>query len=85
MTVASHEGISITPYSNHVITIPDKYVIVGAHIDSWIQGAVDSGTGYTIMQELSRTFAYHIGKGIYESILYLAVYTKRLNSNIVFI
>ena len=44
--------------------ISDKYVIVGAHIDSWIQGAVDSGTGYTIMQELSRSFAYHIGKGL---------------------
>lgn len=41
----------------------DKYVIIGSHIDSWIQGAVDSGTGYTVIQELARTFAYHIGKG----------------------
>lgn len=42
---------------------PDRYVIVGAHIDSWIQGAVDAGTGYTVIQELARTFAYHIGQG----------------------
>ncbi|XP_060589328.1 putative N-acetylated-alpha-linked acidic dipeptidase [Ruditapes philippinarum] len=41
----------------------DKYVIIGSHIDSWIQGGVDSGTGYTVIQELARTFAYHIGKG----------------------
>lgn len=41
----------------------DKYVIIGTHVDSWIQGAVDSGTGYTVIQELARTFAYHIGKG----------------------
>lgn len=41
----------------------DKYVIIGAHIDSWMQGAVDAGTGYTVIQELARTFAYHIGEG----------------------
>ncbi|KAH3821033.1 N-acetylated-alpha-linked acidic dipeptidase 2-like isoform X2 [Dreissena polymorpha] len=41
----------------------DKYVIIGAHIDSWMQGGVDSGTGYTILQELARCFAYHMNKG----------------------
>lgn len=61
--IIQHRDISniIAVIQGHFET--DKYVIVGAHIDSWIQGAVDSGTGYTIMQELSRTFAYHIGKG----------------------
>lgn len=43
----------------------DKYVIIGSHIDGWMQGAVDSGTGYTVLQELARTFAYHIDKGKY--------------------
>ncbi|XP_052760356.1 N-acetylated-alpha-linked acidic dipeptidase 2-like isoform X1 [Mya arenaria] len=42
---------------------PDKYIIIGAHIDSWIQGAVDSGSGYTVLQELARCFAYHVNKG----------------------
>ena len=45
------------------VIFSDKYVIIGAHIDSWIQGGVDSGTGYTVIQELARTFSYHIGKG----------------------
>lgn len=38
-------------------------MIVGSHIDSWIQGGVDSGTGYTVIQELARTFAYHVDQG----------------------
>ncbi|KAL4221698.1 N-acetylated-alpha-linked acidic dipeptidase 2 [Mactra antiquata] len=41
----------------------DKYIIVGSHIDSWIQGGVDSGSGYTVIQELARTFAYHVEQG----------------------
>ncbi|WAR15323.1 FOLH1-like protein [Mya arenaria] len=41
----------------------NKYIIIGAHIDSWIQGAVDSGSGYTVLQELARCFAYHVNKG----------------------
>lgn len=34
----------------------DKYVIIGAHIDSWTKGAVDSGTGYGVIWELARGF-----------------------------
>lgn len=35
----------------------DKYVIVGAHVDSWTQGAVDSGSGYAILMELVKSFS----------------------------
>ncbi|XP_029642132.1 N-acetylated-alpha-linked acidic dipeptidase 2 isoform X2 [Octopus sinensis] len=35
----------------------DKYIIVGAHVDSWTQGAVDSGSGYAILMELVKSFS----------------------------
>ncbi|KAJ8320467.1 hypothetical protein KUTeg_002054 [Tegillarca granosa] len=34
----------------------DRYIIIGAHVDSWTQGAVDAGTGYAVLWELARTF-----------------------------
>ncbi|KAK3581371.1 hypothetical protein CHS0354_016217 [Potamilus streckersoni] len=41
----------------------DKYIIVGAHIDSWTEGAIDAGTGYAVLRELARSFSHHVGKG----------------------
>ena len=41
----------------------DKYVIIGAHIDSWTKGAVDSGTGYSVIWELARGFGALINGG----------------------
>jgi hypothetical protein len=41
------------------------YVIIGAHIDSWTKGAVDSGTGYSVIWELARGFGALINGGKY--------------------
>ncbi|KAK3100468.1 hypothetical protein FSP39_020540 [Pinctada imbricata] len=37
---------------------PDKYVIVGAHYDSWTRGAVDGSSEFAVMSELIRSFSY---------------------------
>lgn len=42
----------------------DRYIIIGAHIDSWNKGAVDSASGYAVLWELLRTFSFHTQKGI---------------------
>ncbi|XP_021363831.1 N-acetylated-alpha-linked acidic dipeptidase 2-like [Mizuhopecten yessoensis] len=41
----------------------DKYIIVGAHIDSWTKGAVDAGSGYAVIWELARAFTSKVEKG----------------------
>ena len=41
----------------------DKFIIVGAHIDSWTKGAVDSGTGYGVIWELARGFGSLVHNG----------------------
>ncbi|KAK6182867.1 hypothetical protein SNE40_010455 [Patella caerulea] len=42
---------------------PDHFVIIGSHIDSWTQGAVDAGTGFAILMDLARTFSDQIVEG----------------------
>ncbi|ESO82943.1 hypothetical protein LOTGIDRAFT_134181 [Lottia gigantea] len=42
---------------------PDRFVIVGSHIDSWTQGIVDSGTGFSILMDLARTFSDQVMAG----------------------
>lgn len=34
----------------------DRYVIVGCHYDAWFFGAVDPGSGISILMELARVF-----------------------------
>ena len=41
----------------HVAWAADRYVIIGAHIDSMTMGAVDAGTGYAVLMELVRVFS----------------------------
>ncbi|XP_022343266.2 putative N-acetylated-alpha-linked acidic dipeptidase [Crassostrea virginica] len=41
----------------------DRYIIIGAHIDSWNRGGVDSASGYAVLWELLRTFSFHTKKG----------------------
>ncbi|XP_041378101.1 putative N-acetylated-alpha-linked acidic dipeptidase isoform X2 [Gigantopelta aegis] len=38
----------------------DQYVIVGAHIDTWTQGAIDAGTGFSVIMDVARTFSDQI-------------------------
>ena len=45
------------------VLISDQYVIVGAHIDTWTQGAVDAGTGFSIIMDIARTFSDQIRLG----------------------
>ncbi|XP_066920251.1 N-acetylated-alpha-linked acidic dipeptidase 2-like [Clytia hemisphaerica] len=33
---------------------PDRYVMLGNHIDSWVNGAVDATSGTTVMMEIAR-------------------------------
>ncbi|XP_066928213.1 glutamate carboxypeptidase 2-like [Clytia hemisphaerica] len=33
---------------------PDRYVMLGNHIDSWVKGAVDATSGTTVMMEIAR-------------------------------
>ena len=44
-------------------THPKEWVIVGAHRDSWGPGAIDNGTGTTVLTEIARVFgaAYRAG------------------------
>ena len=42
---------------------PDKWVIIGAHRDAWIYGAVDDGSGMSIIMELARSFGEEHKKG----------------------
>ena len=32
----------------------DRYVMLGNHIDSWVNGAVDATSGTTVMMEIAR-------------------------------
>ncbi|XP_061198017.1 putative N-acetylated-alpha-linked acidic dipeptidase isoform X1 [Saccostrea echinata] len=41
----------------------DRFIIIGAHIDSWNRGGVDSASGYAVLWELLRTFSFHTDKG----------------------
>ena len=43
-----------------MMIISDKYVIIGAHYDSWTKGAVDGSSEFAIMSELIRSFSYNI-------------------------
>ena len=53
------------PKNHDFYYFSDKYVIIGAHIDSWTKGAVDSGTGYSVIWELARGFGALINGGNY--------------------
>jgi len=38
---------------------PDKFVLVGGHLDAWVQGITDNATGNALMLELARVLAKH--------------------------
>uniref|UniRef100_A0A7M5XFU4 Peptidase M28 domain-containing protein n=2 Tax=Clytia hemisphaerica TaxID=252671 RepID=A0A7M5XFU4_9CNID len=33
---------------------PDRYVMLGNHVDAWVNGAVDATSGTTVMMEIAR-------------------------------
>ncbi|XP_076086726.1 putative N-acetylated-alpha-linked acidic dipeptidase isoform X2 [Mytilus galloprovincialis] len=41
----------------------DKFVIIGAHTDSWTKGGVDHATGYSVIWELARGFSALVRDG----------------------
>ena len=43
--------------------IADKFVIIGAHTDSWTKGGVDHATGYSVIWELARGFSALVRDG----------------------
>ncbi|KAI3381710.1 hypothetical protein SNEBB_004399 [Seison nebaliae] len=42
---------------------PDEYIIIGAHRDAWTFGAVDPGTGTTVLLEVAETLGTQIKDG----------------------
>ena len=36
------------------LSLTDRYVLLGNHIDSWVNGAVDATSGTTVMMEIAR-------------------------------
>lgn len=42
---------------------PDRYVLLGNHIDSWVYGSVDATSGTTVMMEIARALAEKYKEG----------------------
>ena len=43
--------------------IADRYVIVGCHYDAWSFGAVDPGSGTSVLTELARVLGLQLDQG----------------------
>ena len=48
--------IPVCPKLNRlpILYIIDRYVLLGNHIDAWVNGAVDATSGTTVMMEIAR-------------------------------
>ena len=66
--IQTHNTINMTRITNVVGTIPgsdepDRYVLMGNHIDAWVFGAVDPSSGTACMLEIARVLGNALAAG----------------------